>query len=82
MSVDLYDFDKTVYPRDSASAFWLFCLARCPWTLLYLQVQFLLLILWGVRLLDTGRFKSLFFGFVALIPTARMVKRFWDRHER
>lgn len=81
MKIDLYDFDKTVYPTDSTMAFWLFCVVHYPWVLLYFPVQMILFLLWGLGLLHTGSFKSLFLRFVALIPTQRAVRRFWDKNE-
>lgn len=81
MRIDLYDFDKTVYPSDSTMAFWLFCICRYPWILIYFPVQAVLFLLWGVRILHTGTFKSLFLRFVWLIPTRRAVCRFWDQQE-
>lgn len=82
MKIDLYDFDKTVYPADSTMAFWLFCLPRYPWIALWLPAQAVLLLLWGLHLLPTGRFKSAFLRFVTLIPTGTAVSRFWDRQEK
>lgn len=81
MQLDLYDFDKTVYPGDSTMHFWLFCLLRYPWIIFYFPVQAVCFLLWGIKLLPTGVFKSLFMRFVALIPTDRAVQRFWDQKE-
>lgn len=82
MKLDLYDFDKTVYPTDSATAFWLFCLVRYPYILAYLPFQLLFALLWGVGVFSTGQFKSLFLRFVGMIPTEKAVRRFWDKHEK
>lgn len=81
MRIDLYDFDKTVYPTDSTMDFWLYCLVHYPWILIYLPVQTVLLLLWGVRVLHTGTFKSLFLRFIAMVPTRQAVCRFWDRKQ-
>lgn len=82
MQVNLYDFDKTVYPKDSTMAFWLFCLLRYPWIVLYLPIQAVLLALWAMKLLHTGTFKSLFLLFLTTVPTRQAVRRFWDRHQQ
>ena len=39
MHVQLYDYDKTVCPGDTGSAFWLYCLVRRPYILLFLPFQ-------------------------------------------
>lgn len=41
MHVDLYDYDKTVCPGDTGSAFWLYCLLRRPYILVFLPFQML-----------------------------------------
>lgn len=81
MPIDIYDFDKTVYPKDSTAAFWRFCLLRSPWILIFLPFQIVLFVLYGLRILSTRNFKSLFLGFVSLINTEKAVKAFWDKHE-
>ena len=39
MHVQLYDYDGTIRPGDTGSAFWLFCLVRRPYILLFLPFQ-------------------------------------------
>ena len=41
MRVQLYDYDKTICPGDTGSAFWLYCLARRPYIVLFLPLQLL-----------------------------------------
>lgn len=81
MAIDLYDFDKTVYPTDSTTAFWLWCLLHRPWIVVYLPIQIVLFLLYGLKILNTRNFKSLFLRFVALINTKSSVKAFWDKHQ-
>lgn len=81
MEIDLYDFDKTVYPTDSTTAFWLWCLIHRPWIVIYLPIQIILFLLYGLKLLNTRNFKSLFLRFVALIDTKASVKAFWDKNQ-
>lgn len=81
MLIDLYDFDKTVYPADSTFEFWIFCLQRCPWIVIYVPVQLVFFLLFAIKILKTGTFKSLFLRFVTLLPTEKMVKAFWDKNE-
>ncbi|MBQ7542266.1 MAG: haloacid dehalogenase-like hydrolase [Clostridia bacterium] len=39
MIADLYDYDGTICPGDTGSAFWLFCLVRRPYIVLFLPFQ-------------------------------------------
>lgn len=39
LHVQLYDYDKTVCPGDTGSAFWLYCLVRRPYILVFLPFQ-------------------------------------------
>ena len=39
MITDLYDYDGTICPGDTGSAFWLFCLVRRPYIVLFLPFQ-------------------------------------------
>ena len=41
MHVQLYDYDKTICPGDTGSAFWLYCLVRRPYILVFLPFQLL-----------------------------------------
>lgn len=43
MKVDIYDFDKTAIPYDSALHYWFWSMAHCPWTLVLLPFQ----LFWG-----------------------------------
>ena len=39
MHADLYDYDGTICPGDTGSAFWLYCLLRRPYILIFLPFQ-------------------------------------------
>ncbi|MBQ3150803.1 MAG: haloacid dehalogenase-like hydrolase [Clostridia bacterium] len=39
MKAYLYDFDKTICPGDCGSQFWLFCLKKRPWLIVFLPIQ-------------------------------------------
>ena len=41
MHAQLYDYDQTICPGDTGSAFWLYCLVRRPYILLFLPFQLL-----------------------------------------
>lgn len=82
MKVDIYDFDKTVIPYDSALHFWFWSMIHRPWTLILLPFQ----LFWGtlmlLKILPVPKFKKIAFNFVALINTEKSVKQYWDKHEK
>lgn len=82
MKVDIYDFDKTAVPYDSAMQYFKWSMVHYPWTLILLPFQ----IFWGflalTKIIKVETFKKYCFNFVALIPTEKSVKKFWDSHEK
>ncbi len=80
--VDIYDFDKTVFPVDSGSLFTAFAIATHPYAAVVLPYQ-----AWGFFLcligrIDIGQMKKYAFSYLPLINTEKTVRRFWDLHER
>lgn len=82
MKVDIYDFDKTAIPYDSALHYWFWSMLHRPWTLILLPFQ----LFWGtlmiIKVLPVPIFKKIAFNFVSLINTEKSVKKFWDKHEK
>ncbi len=80
--VDIYDFDKTVLPYDSALKYWGFCMLYRPWILVLLPLQFC----WGMMMLchiiSVKTCKKVSFWYINIINNERTVKKFWDRHEK
>ncbi len=81
MKVDVYDFDKTIYPFDSGSLFILYCILHYPWIIVILPVVLVFGILMLCKVIGFTQFKKVCFMFVPLIPLNKAVKGFWDRHE-
>lgn len=79
--IDLYDFDKTIVPFDSALKYWGFCMAHCPWTLVLFPFQFA----WGMMMLthiiSTETCKKYCFWYIRMIDNPKVVKKFWDKYE-
>ena len=78
----VYDFDKTVFRKESSFLFYLFCARRRPRLLLRLPR----IARWGLlaRLgrCSMKRFKEEFHGYLAsLEDTEALLERFWDRYE-
>ena len=82
MKVDIYDFDKTAIPYDSALHYWFWSMAHCPWTLVLLPFQLFWGFLMVTKILPVPVFKKIAFNFVSLINTDKTVKKYWDKHKR
>lgn len=82
MKVDIYDFDKTAIPYDSALHYWFWSMGHRPWTLILLPFQ----LFWGslmlTKIISVPTFKKVAFNFVSLINTEKSVKKYWDKHEK
>lgn len=82
MQVDLYDFDKTVVPFDSALKYWGFCMVHNPWILILLPFQFI----WGMMMLthiiSVKTCKKVAFWYIMLIDNEKNVKKYWDKYEK
>ena len=79
--MNVYDFDKTIYPGDSATHFWWFCVRRHPAALASLPGAATIL----VRSLGKpgihGALKQQIYGFLRRIPDLEAeVSAFWDGH--
>lgn len=81
MKVDIYDFDKTAIPYDSALHYWFWSMAHCPWTLVLLPFQLFWGFLMVTKILPVPVFKKIAFNFVSLINTDKTVKKYWDKHQ-
>lgn len=81
IKIDIYDFDKTAIPYDSALHYWFWSMAHCPWTLVLLPFQLFWGFLMVTKILPVPKFKKIAFNFVSLINTEKTVKKYWDKHQ-
>jgi phosphoserine phosphatase len=78
--MNVFDFDKTIYLRESTTTFYRFCIPRHPLILLWLPVAGIFGLFQLLGLCDTTRWKEAFHGYLRLVPDAEdLVKAFWDR---
>jgi len=78
---DVYDFDKTIYVHDSSLDFYLFCVARRPWLLVYLPYQCWHLLRLQLKVESRTHFKQAFFCFLGHIANIdAVVEDFWKTH--
>ncbi len=81
MQYDLYDFDKTVYPTDSESVFWLFCLLRRPYIALCIPYQFFCLLCFQLNI-GGDAMKGRFFCFLRFLDGPKLARAFWKNQYR
>ena len=77
-SMNVYDFDKTIYHGDSSVHFWIYCIKRNPLILILLPIQAINFILIQLKITEN---KSLFFSFLKFFKSDSIVSDFWDKHE-
>lgn len=77
--MNTYDFDKTIFPRDSTATFYLWSLRRCPRALFSLPRTAIAFALMALRLRSQTRCKEIFYGFLRHLPKD-MPERFWQEH--
>jgi len=82
MQIDVYDFDKTVVPYDSAMKYWHWCLLHRPQLLLILPFQIIWSLLALLRIISVPTYKKGCFRFVSLLNTEKTVRKFWDKHQK
>lgn len=79
MKVDLYDFDKTVCPNDTAPVFWFYCLRKHPIIVRHIPRQFLALVKFLLGIYDTTRFKEISFCFLVDLDAENLAEEFWKQ---
>ena len=77
--MNVYDFDKTIFHRDSTATFYLWSLRRCPRVLLSLPRTAFAFVLLALRLRSKTRCKEIFYGFLRYLPQG-LEREFWDCH--
>jgi len=81
--MNLYDFDKTIYKKDSSIQFYFYCLQKKPYLFFHVIYIAFLFILNKFKLMSTKIFKEKFFGIVKYfknVPT--LVNSFWKKQVR
>ena len=78
-TIDVFDFDKTLYKKDSTVQFYLFCLSKYKKIIKHLPRQFFSFILYKLKIKSKVYFKENFFIFLKDIDeTEKVVKEFWN----
>lgn len=82
MQADIYDFDKTVFPKDSGSTFAIYCILHNPYLFLLLPFYLIMGILLALHIIKLDTFKKHIFCFVRFINLEKSVNKFWDKYEK
>lgn len=81
-TINIFDFDHTIYDGDASLDFFAFSLKRRPWLAVYAPYQFLTALLFLIRVISRTKFKQNFFIFLRGVGDTNLeVNDFWDRHE-
>ena len=80
--MNVYDFDQTIYTRDSTVDFYFFCLRRYPSICRFIPIQLYGAIRLALGYADKTAFKQRFFTYYRGIPHLdALASVFWDSHE-
>ena len=78
MTSNVYDFDKTIFSKDSSVEFYKFCLKKKPSILKYIFVQLFYFVLYIFSFIDKTKFKEHVFVFLKSFDNIDdLVKEFW-----
>lgn len=80
-TINVYDFDGTIYRGDSSFHFWLFCLLRRPYIIILLPWQLIGLIFFMTGIFSGAKGKTMFFSFLKIVNGGKMVEKFWKNNE-
>ncbi|MBQ8952721.1 MAG: haloacid dehalogenase-like hydrolase [Clostridia bacterium] len=79
--MNVYDFDKTIYARDTTEQFYLWCLKRWPKIARRWPAVLWAALRLGLHLTDKTGFKDVFLRFLQDVPQPdREIERFWDEN--
>ncbi|MBQ3502133.1 MAG: decaprenyl-phosphate phosphoribosyltransferase [Clostridia bacterium] len=81
--MNCYDFDKTIYKKDSSIKFFLFCLKRHPSLILNFIKSLFVSVFYIIGFIPTKRYKEIYFSFLTKIKDIDLeVKLFWEKEKR
>lgn len=76
-----YDFDKTILKGNSICRFFLYCLVRFPYLLLFLPIQGVTCLLYFCKLISKDKQLQILESFIAFVPKKqKTLCKFWDKN--
>lgn len=82
VKIAVFDFDGTIYKKDSLIAFYKFMIKRQPWRAIFIPFQIVAFLLHKFQAISTTQFKSWFLIYLYGITPENLenlVKRFWSK---
>ncbi|MGI6608532.1 MAG: haloacid dehalogenase-like hydrolase [Erysipelotrichaceae bacterium] len=77
--MNVYDWDKTIYPKDSTAEFYLYNIKKDLSLLRFLPRQLAGFILWGLRIIDKTEMKRYFYSYLKGVKNIEeKLETFWD----
>ncbi len=81
--IDVFDWDKTLYKKDSTIEFYKFCIKKKKIIIKYLPLQIVFFLLYKLKLVKKIVFKEVFFRFIKSIENLdEYVKLFWKENKQ
>lgn len=81
MKTNLYDFDNTIYHGDSSVDFFLYNLKKKPYLFFHLFYMLYGFILYKLKLIKGGKFKSIIFSYIRFIKDIdHELEIFWNKN--
>lgn len=80
ITINVYDFDKTIYYSDSTSDFYLFCLKRHPSVAKHFPKTALAFIKYLLRICTKTEFKEVMYEFLREVDIEKDLPEFWQSH--
>lgn len=82
MKCNVYDFDKTIFRKDSSVEFYKFCLKKKPSILKYIFIQLFYFVLYIFSFINKTKFKEHVFVFLkSFNDIDALVKEFWEKNK-
>ena len=79
--MNVYDFDKTIYHRNSTADFWLYCIRKHPRVLKCLPSQLWGFLLYGLKIINVTAMKRHLYRFLPLLDDVDGdLEDFWDNN--
>ena len=83
MTCNVYDFDKTIFKKDSSVEFYKFCLKKKPSIIKYIFEQLFFFVLYVFSFIDKTKFKSHMFVFLKSFKDIdSVVLEFWEEKKK
>jgi len=79
--IDVFDWDKTLYKKDSTIEFYKYCIKKKKSLLKYLPIQLSYFVLYKMKIVKKIKFKEKFFIFLKSINTDMLVEDFWNNND-